>query len=67
MVVSTSLVSPVLVENIDLGNQHVLVANQWDSKSPRIKGMDLEMFGSSLKKVTLSEIKTLINESQEEP
>ena len=64
--VSENLVSPVLVENEELGEQDVTVAIPSHTKSSRVENYVLESFRASLKKEITSEIKGLLIESQKE-
>ena len=63
---SESIVSPVLEQNVDLGEPDVVVAGPSSAKSPRIASSTLESLRASLKEKITSEIKGLLVESQKE-
>ena len=58
-------VSPVLVQNVNLGDQDVMIAVASTAKSPRVENGDLEKLRASLKEEITSEIKGLVIESQD--
>ena len=64
--VNETIIPSVLVENIDLRDQDVIVAEQSSAKSIRLEKSVLEVLKASLKKKTTSEIRGLLAEFQKE-
>ena len=64
--VSGNITSPVLVENVNLGDQDFVVAGPSSAKSPRIENSVLEGLRASLNAKITSEIRGLLTESQRE-
>ena len=62
--VSETITFPVLVENVDLGDQGVAIAGPSSAKYPRIKNSVLEGLRASLKEEMHSKIRGLLAESQ---
>ena len=63
--VSETIISPVLVGNLDLSDQEVIAAGPSSAKSPRIEKSVLKrLLRASLKEEITSEIRELLAESQ---
>ena len=63
-IVGESLVSPVLVENVDLGKQDVMIVGPSSAKTPRDESSVSESLRATLKEEITSEIKGLLIETQ---
>ena len=61
-----SLVYPIPVENVGLGDQDVMLAEPFSAKSQRVERIELENLKASLKEERTSEIKGLLVQSQKE-
>ena len=61
-----SLVHPISVENVGLGDQNVILVEPSSAKSPRVERSELENLKASLKEERTSEIKGLLVQSQKE-
>ena len=65
-IVSSIIVSTVLVEDVDLGEQDIMLECACRPKSPRVERTELEKARASLKEEMTSELNGLLVESRKE-